>query len=437
VTKSTHRRKLLTMLETELAALIRQRGVADDGEWTQPEGLAIVGAKVLAAVTARLRTTIDGGETNALDSLKSLHAAALNAPLEDDRVLHGFPIEALNLLLAQPAMTVDGKLGPLPGAAVRTRARAERELAMARTAAVWSVVRTTKSHAMSDPSRQRRVRGDRHAIVFATAGVDQGGTGGVIAVHHLSPGEDAADAEMRVRQLAAIRNEILATTGTEILVILRAERRWAERSGAYTSSLLFYPFEQPDGRRAARELEGAGALVGEVPRDRLTDAIYRFRAAEVPIDDAEAFVRRVEAHDPSLGGWVLRMTDGDDEESLEHPDDVVVLDGALVLGEDSTEWTAIFVVAPSETTVFLAVRDRVRQYRDAKWDSLRRGLAALHGDAAPQSSDEQGRALTRPREMALSWLPEDPVVAANLDVLRGFADASENPLHWLNARPRP
>lgn len=435
----------------ELSDMLLDRGIQVPDPRFGVGRLGLAGAAVQLAVSCRFSGR-DGGERLALASVDALCRAAAAAKVPPDGRRAAVSAQQIETILRQPVMAGD-RLGPLSAASARSIGAAIRGMNMVGPTAVFPVMRTiemgTLRHAQA-PQEGAAAHAD--VVIFAAASHENGGTGIVLLTHHgldlrhdpsgvrhaAQREPDTVDPDgvrLRVIRLAAIRRELISVSRSDVLIVLRAERRFARgNEGSATAANLWYAAEQPHWIRTADTYLSDAVVLAEVPPDWLRNCTYSLDGGGRRLGSLSRFFSDVEQRDESVRAWSLLMTEHREEQSIEGADDVVVLDGSMI-PPGGDHFTPVLVPCGAESTVYLVPRKRALTFGDKDWDTMRRGLASLHGAAAARSSADQGLALTEPFRHGVSFSSPDFDIACNLDLLRAFSHAVESKRHWLDGGP--
>lgn len=386
------------------------------------------------AVGDRL-TGRDGCGGRPLCSSDELLEAVNGTRLPDGRRVR-VTADQLEQLLALPALVGD-RLGPLSAIAARVVGRAERRLGMVPITSIYPVVRTVEFDDIG------RTGTNSHLLAFVGAGHHNDGVGLMLKTCIECEQEDPSaldryvQVDVRLVQLAAIREMLMASSGHDVLVLLRGERRYAdEAEGTGTAEEVWCAGQQPGYGKAVEHHLPDAVTLGEVSPAWLRDRTFSLDGGLRRIGTLSSFFSAVERRDPTIGAWTLRMTARAREQEIAGADDVVVSD-LCVIGPDDERYALVMPVSQAETTVYTIPYGRAERLGDDGWDVIRVGLAAVHGAAVARSSDDQGRALVLPRSRALGLSDRDGDRAANLDSLRTFSHAIEVGSHWLRGGPSP
>lgn len=357
----------------------------------------------------------------------------------------------LEAILRQPAI-VDNQLGPLAAAATKTICEAMRDGEMVPATALLTIARTVEQGYLRT-GQSIGARGQGLQDFMAIAGVSCA-NGGVAVVFTTHPQFQDADDEsmelltdtnargidldpvtLRVVRLAAVRREFLAVTGKDIPIVLRGERRFAKSGeGTSTHQDLWFLADQPDWRVRVDALLPDARVLAEFANSRLLGAKYEFEGRSRTITNPDRFLKDVACRSPELGARNLIMATPAQERELEEPEDMILLDGTLVL-KDGGFYQPLFVCAETETITFLIPTNRASLFSAKDWYDIRAALAPIHGRAGGPSSDDQGLAIKLPFEHALSISSTDWDKTCNCDSLRSFSHAVECDGHWLGGGP--
>jgi hypothetical protein len=362
----------------------------------------------------------------------------------------------LETLVAQPSL-VDGRLGVNLAAANRTLGQAMSAGQLVEITALMPITRTLEQRYLR-PEQTLGARADGRLDIAAIVGVspDNGGAAFLHASHpHLQDLEDepAQLVEyhqrrtgleldpllMRLVYLHAVWIE-LREIGISVPIVQRAERRFdLPDEGSETDEQRWFGAEQPHWSREVDSVFPADAVVlGERSIEGLEGFTYHTHLGSRKLGNPAAFMRDVEMRLDHLHISDVRMSDARDEARLEGADDLVCLEGRMIDRDDYAYRAVIAIPAPhSHCAVYLIPADRAAAMGRAQWDSVRAGLAPIHGVACGRSSDDQGLGLLLPRRHGLSCGSSDIDKSTNYESLRCFGHAISEPSHWVPPDPDP
>jgi hypothetical protein len=417
-------------------------------------------ARTIAAVLCALQLAvaaryagIDGG-LGPFSSTNSLRAAASSVPIPPDLRAHPISRNVFETAMEQPVLTADG-LGLLLRAQVRALGQSV-ALGMVPSTAIVNIARTIERLPYARRKALGNTERDSTTLAFAGLGTVNGGTGMILGTHpqvqaesdlpselwssHLARGLVETDpVRLRLRMMGAIREQLVETSGRDVAVILRGERRFAPPAeGSATDPRNWFVTDQPGWHESTRLLGLDAVALFELAVEVLGESTYGFDSNSYSLP-ASTFLRKAELRDAGLGFWDLRMSRASDEHWLHSPDDVVVGDLPLRFpGHDALggrSFTPLIVLSEGVTCVYLIDRDRALRFTSAQWDAVRAGLAAIHGEAWQRSSDDQGLALSETVSRALSIHSTNINKACSYDALRSLSHAVETRSHWQDEPP--
>jgi hypothetical protein len=413
----------------------------------KPLGDVLTSAQL--AVGRRL-AGVDGQRRRPLATGTALRDAASAAAASPEGPGVPLSLATLNEVLSQPAM-IGHDLGPVAAAAVQAVAVSIRAGRMAPITALYAVMRTMGVRSVRRQRAGSAPTGGPDMLAFVGAGHEREGIGYVLGTcldrdarttsqefgEDYETEEELARLQVRTRMvhLAAIRRELQRHIPQELLVLLRAERRFVEgEEGAVTADELWSVIREPFWKSELDEALPSGVPLLEVPTEWIRHLEYHFEGGTRTLNTLDSFLSDVERRDPTAGAWTLLMSNRAREREIAGADDVVVLDGCFKMPDDEFV-TPVIVLGEAGSTVHVIPRGRAERLGDAGWDTVRIGLSAVYGSAAARSSHDQGQAMTEPFEHALSLTDADLDRAVNLECIRAYAHAVEESRHWLGDTP--